>query len=587
MAEQARVVTAAAAESMIAVRDRAAAHAQQVIAGLWSKVNPYDERAVSEFAAQAARVMGSAQAAAVRAASAAQVRQLAAVGVKASGARSVPVDVRGKSATVTAGKVVVHRPTVAVDYQGADTAAKVTADDMSTAGIFQRPAALYRYARSQDAPEAEASRQAVIRIRTLVDDNLMLAQRLAQQQVLAAAVDLDAATQATIIGYRRVIHPELSRGGTCGMCIAASDRLYKIGTLMPIHAHCVPGDSLIGMPAPVSGVGGMFRSALEAATRREFKGELVEFVTASGNQVRVTPNHPVLTDKGWFPAHLIGVGDTVFRRSRRERPVLSGPEIDDRPALAQNVFRTRRMVGGVFVRMPVAAEDFHGDWTEGEVDVVWTDSHFTAIVDREQFGELCFVHAGLAGAALDGGSLSAPLIPGRLASAAGIVGGGGYGGALLGSGLGVSELGRTSAAANLNAPAEQFTVDNRAAYAERGRDLLNRLAGQVEADCVVECRRVGFSGHVYDFQTADGWFEANNCIVSNCKCTIAAVTDEYDPADDLNAVDLRALYKDAGGNTVAHLKRTRYQVDEHGELGPVLVPQKKYKPRGKRKSAAA
>ena len=47
----------------------------------------------------------------------------------------------------------------------------------------------------------------------------MLAQRIAQQEVLAKAVDLDR-PGVKILGYRRIIHPELSRGGTCGLCIA-------------------------------------------------------------------------------------------------------------------------------------------------------------------------------------------------------------------------------------------------------------------------------------------------------------------------------------------------------------------------------
>lgn len=41
-----------------------------------------------------------------------------------------------------------------------------------------------------------------------------------------------------IIGYRRLIHPELSESGTCGLCIAAADRIYRTSELMPIHAHC-------------------------------------------------------------------------------------------------------------------------------------------------------------------------------------------------------------------------------------------------------------------------------------------------------------------------------------------------------------
>ena len=38
-----------------------------------------------------------------------------------------------------------------------------------------------------------------------------------------------------IIGYRRVIHPEFSKTGTCGLCIVASSRFYTKAELMPLH----------------------------------------------------------------------------------------------------------------------------------------------------------------------------------------------------------------------------------------------------------------------------------------------------------------------------------------------------------------
>jgi hypothetical protein len=295
---------AATSEQIIGARDNASVWAKSAIHRLWLTVNPYDDSQVREFTTKAAGLLGSAQTAAARVAAAGQSQQLAALGIRVTGTPSNPIDVRAPGVKIKNGQLQLHRRTVTVDYAAAD-GVKVSAADMSTQSILERPAALFRYVQSQGG--LDAASQASQRIDSLIDDNLMLAQRLAQQQVLAQAVNLDAGGNhrgrngAKITGYRRVIHPELSRGGTCGMCIAASDRIYKVAELLPIHAHC--------------------------------------------------------------------------------------------------------------------------------------------------------------------------------------------------------------------------------------------------------------------------------------KCTIAAVTDEYDPADDLNAVDLNQLYKQAGGTSVAHLKRTRYKVDEHGELGPVLVPDKKYKPR--------
>lgn len=38
--------------------------------------------------------------------------------------------------------------------------------------------------------------------------------------------------------YRRVIHPEMSETGVCGLCIAAAKRVYRVADLMPIHTRC-------------------------------------------------------------------------------------------------------------------------------------------------------------------------------------------------------------------------------------------------------------------------------------------------------------------------------------------------------------
>lgn len=59
-----------------------------------------------------------------------------------------------------------------------------------------------------------------------------------------------------------------------------------------------------------------------------------------------------------------------------------------------------------------------------------------------------------------------------------------------------------------------------------------------------------------------------------CKCTTVAVKDHRDPGSKLNTADLKALYAAAGSTGRADLKRTRYQVNEHGELGRVLTDEK-------------
>jgi hypothetical protein len=40
-------------------------------------------------------------------------------------------------------------------------------------------------------------------------------------------------------GFRRILHPELSQTGPCGLCVVAADRVYKTEDLLPLHNRCV------------------------------------------------------------------------------------------------------------------------------------------------------------------------------------------------------------------------------------------------------------------------------------------------------------------------------------------------------------
>jgi hypothetical protein len=74
---------------------------------------------------------------------------------------------------------------------------------------------------------------AVDRAVTVADLDLQLADRAQSHLVLTSQAE-----KLEITGQRRVIHPELSKGGTCGLCIASSGRLYGVHELRPIHARC-------------------------------------------------------------------------------------------------------------------------------------------------------------------------------------------------------------------------------------------------------------------------------------------------------------------------------------------------------------
>lgn len=129
---------------------------------------------------------------------------------------------------------------------------------------WERPAEEYRRGRLQGLDDFEAAERALRRADTMVEDDLNLAHREASRQRLSVVPD--------VLGWRRVLRPELSVGGSCGLCIAASTRLYSRGELMPIHARCkckpfpvVRGKADPGQQLNGQDLDALYQQALEAS----------------------------------------------------------------------------------------------------------------------------------------------------------------------------------------------------------------------------------------------------------------------------------------------------------------------------------
>lgn len=417
--------------------------------------------------------------------------------------------------------------------------------------------------------------------------DLQLTATLTSQQVLKAE---------KVKVYRRVTRP-----GACPLCLAASDRVYHVADLLPIHANCVPADTVVQSPGTL------------AATRRWFEGEVVVMRTARGNELRVTPNHPVLTPQGWVGADRIRLGQDVFDGRGLDWMQLGVPDPDDEPALIGDVFEALK-TGGLR-RVEMSAQDFHGDGSDGNVDVVFADRLLRGEVSPETcqvlLEELFSVTGGAEAApGLDRLRPSAQLVPGGLPPTNGVVGSGGLGLPVLGGHALYAQTLRRGVSPQVDASALEFPDDDGAAYvellrqcedadasrvligyrvgqrhasrvaigvpvtpgdssgvesvvdgltvhAQLGRNLAAGFAGQVQRDRVVHIERVPFAGHVYDLQTSRGWFSADGVIVSNCHCIVV-------PGGVLPEALQRA------GNDQDPTGGRGLQIGQNGEIGPVL-----------------
>lgn len=126
------------------------------------------------------------------------------------------------------------------DWDAADAAERAAreAEEAAADAAFEAEQELRRQAalseeQQQELLERMAQHEMEMRAERMVNDDIAMASRAASQDAMKAA------PAGRITGYRRVLHPELSESGqSCGLCVAASTRVYKVGELLPIHNFC-------------------------------------------------------------------------------------------------------------------------------------------------------------------------------------------------------------------------------------------------------------------------------------------------------------------------------------------------------------
>lgn len=376
-----------------------------------------------------------------------------------------------------------------------------------------------------------------------------------------------------ITRYRRIIHPELSKTGTCGLCVVAATNTFTRGDLMPMHRNCFPAWVPVLSP-----------TGIRAADTREYRGIIVDVQTKSGGRFSVTPNHPILTTNGWVDAGLLKEGDSLLRY-RSDAPRIFGDAPDDKnPELPiGEVFHTLVKTSGVTTAsMPVSSEDFHGDGIpDTNVDIVFSDSllgNDGEPLSLNLSSESKLLLGGSGESTLSGEGPFAKLAHGGMPSPDGDMG---VAGKLSSSSRPDTSYTGPSSATAIPSRGSCFSKpSSRSGSADvvSDREFLQALSGLVTADEIVNIRTRDWSGQVYNLQTGGNWFLASNYIVHNCKCTVAPITSEHDPGLKLNDSDLMTIYKAAGktagksySTNATDLTKLRVQVTNNSELGPVLL----------------
>jgi len=290
--------------------------------------------------------------------------------------------------------------------------------------------------------------------------------------------------------------------------------------------QCVPGDTVVQYPG------------LRNALRRRYQGQMVRIELATGDNLTITPNHPVLRADGvWTPAGELQEGDQLLS-ARLGGHTVREPYPGHVPAQIGQVYRTSRLVK-MTDRVTLSPKDLHGDAPHGQIEVVPVDRNLGAHLDPatdEEVHQLGLALAHLAGTGSGctdhpipvGGGLDfrdldrgehghGSLQPTRE------VGGGGQGAPGLGAELSHTDPVGLTTSPDLQAQALQFADDSRSAGSQLPGHLEDALPTSVTLAEVVRIERYTFNGHVFNLDTGHGWYIANSIITRNCRCTMLLV----------------------------------------------------------------
>lgn len=321
--------------------------------------------------------------------------------------------------------------------------------------------------------------------------------------------------RGTIGGYRdsgEVDEVDVVDGDGDEECAAANGQRWTLeeAEADPLaHPNCLPGDVLV------------FAPNLEAAFARWFDGEMVVLRTAADDLLTCTPNHPILTDRGWVAAGQVEEGDHVVRCLDREGIArLLDPNNHQMPTRIEEIARSLLESSPMASRcMPCTPEDFHGDGGSSEVYVVGTNGLRDDRCDAtrlEHAGESIFQITSMGSGPFLAESAPRQILGGAPHSPDGVVSGGGQTGPLALTGACHPVGGAFTPRTEDVTAALEPTTEAGALHADAGGDLIGRLSGLIAPVKVVGVERRKFAGHVYNLQTAQNWYLANNILTHNC-----------------------------------------------------------------------
>lgn len=359
-----------------------------------------------------------------------------------------------------------------------------------------------------------------------------------------------------VVGKRSILadtHPQYDEcDDAAAQGVIGLDETFSDGSDgPPYHPNCfLPGTEVaaIGVTAHLS---------------RRFEGEVIG-ISVAGKRLSCTPNHPILTQRGWIAAGRLEVGDGLFECIDPADAVMAlNPDDHQMPTMIEQIAAALLMRGGFAGgSVPTAAVDFHGDGiANGHVDIVRAagalGDGLDALID-EQGAHESFVTAAASGVGIgldNSGPLAElferdfrPAPRGVSVFSEGLDSVGGLPGipdahsvALFPHGQvepAESVTQRGAMASDLSGqphgalPAQVTLMDVADFIVRESAVMASDAAGFMRVTKIDSLRRYFFSGHVFNLSTQGGWYFAGGILAHNCLCDLSPVLEGEDDAPE-------------------------------------------------------
>lgn len=336
-------------------------------------------------------------------------------------------------------------------------------------------------------------------------------------------------------------------------------------TFPSMEINCFPAESIIE-----------YAGGCNKLYRRWYTGVLSEIVTKEGNSLKATPNHPILTNRGWVAVKDINVGDYIVKISNK---IIDTFKIDincNKTTFAELFNSTSAYISSTS-SIDSSVFKFHGDVSNTEVEIINIDGFLPSVANTSFCKKFCeiffpvanaiFIKNGFSGdsslnatasrlfcapeSVISGFSTLLPLLKAHSAEADDIC-------LRLSPYLNSAFEQALSDCSPVDAIllrklkladsrvivgcnqfiGELFNLLSRAYVGWNGQpstaDMLRNNIGisfddfrsktegsflcEYEFDCVVDVGIFNFSGHVYNLENSVNWYSTDKIISHNCRC---------------------------------------------------------------------